>query len=35
VWVRFGAPWNVAAQRAGRPLRTLPTSTGQPMNLIL
>jgi cytoskeletal protein RodZ len=35
VWVRFGAPWNVAAQRARRPLRTLPTSTGQPMNLIL
>jgi hypothetical protein len=35
VWVRFGAPWNVAAERSGRPVRTLPKGTAQPVNLIL
>jgi cytoskeleton protein RodZ len=35
VWVRFGAPWNVAAERSGRPVRTLPKGTAQPTNLIL
>ena len=28
VWIRIGAPWNLDARLNGKPVRTLPTSTG-------
>jgi hypothetical protein len=28
LWVRIGAPWNLDARLNGKPLRTLPTTTG-------
>jgi len=35
VWVRFGAPWNVAAERAGHPVTRLGNGAGQPINRVL